>query len=263
MKSHHTGKPRYPGSRSGRAILALSLSLQLLTGCASTMDRLEGVGDPPALKKIENPTREPDYKPLSWPLPEQPLPSKQYAGSLWQPGARHFFRDQRAARIGDIVRVNVNISDRASVNNNTTRQRNSEESVGTPDLFGLEGELFGVIPGSQDKENLIGITSDSSNKGTGRIQRQEQINTQVAAIVTQVLPNGNLVIEGSQEILVNYDVREVGVQGVIRPEDIKADNSIDSSQIAEARITYSGRGSISDVHRPRWGTQIMEILSPF
>ncbi len=246
-----------------RRTIAISLTLQLLAGCATTMDRLESVGDPPALKKVDNPTEEPGYHPLTWPLPEQPAPSKQYAGSLWQPGARHFFRDQRANRIGDIVRVNVNISDRASLNNNTTRGRSSAEEVGTPNLFGLESGIFGAIPGHQNPDSLIGITSDSNNKGTGRIQRQEQINTQVAATITQVLPNGNFVIEGSQEILVNYDVREIGVAGVIRPEDIRSDNSIDSNQIAQARITYSGRGVISDVHRPRWGTQVLDILSPF
>lgn len=244
-------------------MIAISLSLHLLAGCASTIDRLDSVGDPPPLKKVDDPTANRDYQPLTWPLPEQPLPPKQYAGSLWQPGSRHFFRDQRASRIGDILRVNVEISDRASLNNNTTRGRNSTESVGTPNLFGFEEMIYGAIPGHQDPDTLIGVTSDSNNKGTGRIQRQEQINTQIAATVTQVLPNGNLVIEGSQEILVNYDIRELGVAGVIRPEDIKADNTIDSNQIAQARITYSGRGTISDVHRPRWGTQVIDILSPF
>lgn len=243
--------------------IALSFSLHLLAGCATTLDRLDAVGDPPPLKKVDDPTANVDYKPMTWPLPEQPLPSKQYAGSLWQPGSRHFFRDQRASRIGDILRVNVNVSDRASLNNNTTRGRNSTESAAAPKLFGLEAGLFGILPGDQDADALIGITSDSQNKGTGRIQRQEQINTQIAATVVQVLPNGNLVIEGSQEILVNYDIRELSVGGVIRPEDIKADNTIDSNQIAQARITYSGRGTISDVHRPRWGTQVIDILSPF
>jgi flagellar L-ring protein precursor FlgH len=243
--------------------IVLSLSLHLLAGCASTIDRLEAAGDPPPLKRVSDPVADAGYQPMTWPLPEQPLHEKQYAGSLWQPGSRHFFRDQRASRIGDILRVNVNISDRASLNNNTTRGRNSTESVATPNLFGIEAGLFGILPGDQDPDTLLGITSDSNNKGTGRIQRQEQINTQVAATVVQVLPNGNLVIEGSQEVLVNYDIRELGVGGVIRPEDIKADNTIDSNQIAQARITYSGRGTISDVHRPRWGTQVIDILSPF
>lgn len=237
--------------------------LPLLTGCATTLDRLEAVGDPPPLKKVDNPVAKENYQPLTWPLPETQMPNKQYSGSLWQQGSRTFFRDQRATRIGDILRVNVNVSDKASLNNNSTRGRDTSEEVSTPNLFGLESGLFGVIPGNQNPDALIGIESKSSNNGTGRVQRQEQITTQVAATVTQVLPNGNLVIEGSQEILVNYDVRQLSVAGVIRPEDIRADNTIDSNQIAEARIEYTGRGVISDVHRPRWGSQVMDILSPF
>jgi flagellar L-ring protein precursor FlgH len=239
------------------------LSLYLLTGCATTMERLDTIGDPPPLRKVEDPTAKPNYQPMTWPLPEQPLPQKSYAGSLWQTGSRQFFRDQRASRIGDILRVNVNISDRASLNNNTTRGRNNSETVTAPNLLGLGAGLFGVMPGNQNPDALIGLRSDSTNKGTGRIQRQEQINTQVAATVTQVLPNGNLVIDGSQEILVDQDIRELGVAGVIRPEDIKADNTIDSNQIAQARITYSGRGVMADVHRPRWGSQVLDVLSPF
>jgi flagellar L-ring protein precursor FlgH len=249
---------------SVRKHLITSLAiLPLLSGCTGTLDRLETIGDPPPLKKVDNPVGKPDYQPLSWPLPENQPANRTYAGSLWQQGSRTFFRDQRATRIGDILRVNVKISDRAMLNNNTTRGRSTEDTVSTPNLFGLEEGLFGLIPGRQNPDALIGIESESSNNGTGRVQRQEMINTQVAATVTQVLPNGNLVIEGSQEILVNYDVREVNVAGVTRPEDIRADNTIDSNQIAEARITYSGRGVISDVHRPRWGSQVIDILSPF
>lgn len=246
-----------------RILLASIAMLPLLSACHGALERLDQVGDPPPLKEVNNPVGKADYKPLSWPLPESQMPNKQYSGSLWQQGSRTFFRDQRATRIGDILRVNVRISDRAQLTNNSTRGRASSETLSTPNLFGFEEGLFGALPGRQNPDALIGIESDSTNNGTGRVQRQEQITTQVAATVTQVLPNGNLVIEGSQEILVNYDVREVNVAGVIRPEDIKADNTIDSNQIAEARITYSGRGTISDVHRPRWGSQVIDIISPF
>jgi flagellar L-ring protein precursor FlgH len=249
--------------RFRQKFLSLALVAVMLAGCDTTVDRLNNIGDPPPLREVTNPVEKPGYQPMSWPLPENTPPSKQYAGSLWQPGARSFFRDQRASRVGDIVRVNVQIRDRAMINNNTTRGRTSSEEVETPEILGLGAGLFGLIPGSQNPDNLIGIESESNNRGTGRIQRQEMINTVVAAIVTQILPNGNLVIEGNQEILVNYDVREVGVAGVIRPEDIRADNTINHDQIAQARITYSGRGQISDVHRPRWGNQVIDILSPF
>lgn len=244
-------------------IMTIGCSVLLVSACASTVDRLNSIGDPPPLQKVDNPTAKPDYRPLSWPLPENQTSRENYAGSLWQTGARSFFRDQRASRVGDIVRVSVEVRDRAQINNNTTRGRSTSEEVATPELLGMKAGLFGLIPGAQNPANLIEMGSESSNRGTGRIQRQEVINTQVAAIVTQILPNGNMVIEGNQEILVNHDVREVGVAGVIRPEDIKADNTIDHTQIAQARITYSGRGQIADVHRPRWGAQVIEILSPF
>jgi flagellar L-ring protein FlgH len=245
-----------------RRFIALSLSLTLLSGCASTVDKLSNIGEPEPLTKMEDPTTKPDYRPMTWPLPEQPGERPQYAGSLWQPGSRSFFRDQRATRVGDIVRVNVRVQDRAQLDNQTTRNRTGSEELAAPKLFGAEA-LYGVLPGSQNPNSLLGLNSNSRNAGSGGIQRQERIETQIAATVVQILPNGNLVIDGSQEIRINSEVRELSVAGVIRPQDIAADNSIDSSQIAQARLSYGGRGQISDAQQPRWGQQAIDILSPF
>ena len=189
--------------------------------------------------------------------------STRTANSLWQPGARGFFRDQRATRVGDILRVNVAIADSAKFDNTNNSGRTTSDKAGINALGGLEAKV-GVlipIPGiSTNPANLLDINGATQANSTGKIDRKETINTQVAALVTQVLPNGNLVIEGTQEILVNY---EVSVRGVIRPQDITSDNSVDSSQIAQARIVYSGRGRVSELAQPRWGSQAVEILSPF
>lgn len=240
-------------------IVALAL---LLAGCGK-LEKLEKIGQAPPLKEVDNPLEEPNYRPVTWPLPENNQPRQQYAGSLWQQGSRHFFRDQRASRVGDIVRVKIEIQDRAELENETSRERSSSEDLSAPQVLGLESALYGVMPGNQNPSNLITLSGNNSSEGSGVVEREEVIQTQVAAIVTQRLPNGNMVIKGSQEIRVNFEVREVSVAGVIRPEDIDSDNTIDSTQIAQARISYGGRGQITDVQQPRWGNQVIDIISPF
>jgi flagellar L-ring protein precursor FlgH len=242
----------------------LLMPLLSLSGCASTINKLDNVGNKPPMSKVENPQTRADYQPLSWPLPDPEAPGQQHANSLWQPGARAFFRDQRASRVGDILRVNITIDDQAQLDNKTNRSRDAADNVAAPALFGLQNKLNLLTPtGKPDPTNLFDVTSATSTNGNGKIDRKEKIRTQVAALITQVLPNGNLVIEGSQEILVNYEIRELGVNGVIRPQDINSDNTIESTQVAQARITYAGRGQVSDVQQPRYGQQVIDILSPF
>jgi len=244
-------------------ITATSLGL---SACANTMSKLDAIGDKPAMSKVENPQIKADYKPLSWPLPDPEMAANRTANSLWQPGARGFFRDQRATRVGDILKVNVSITDQAKLDNTNNTQRTTADTSTAPKLFGLESQIGRLIPFKNvtpDPTSLINTSGNVQNNSTGKVDRKETINTQVAALVTQVLPNGNLVIEGTQEILVNYEVREVSVKGVIRPQDITSDNSVNSAQIAQARIVYSGRGQISDSQKARWGSDVVEILSPF
>ena len=255
-------KGKYKGKYILYATTAL-IAAGLLSGCANTIDRLDQIGKPPAISKIENPNTDPNYKPLTWPLPEATPPSRKHANSLWQPGARSFYRDQRASRVGDIMRVNIKIKDKAELDNNTNRTRTSSENLGVPEVVGVQNNLVAWLPGKLDQNSWLSIEGDAQTQGNGQIQREETIETQIAATVTQVLPNGNMVIQGKQEIRVNFELREIGVSGVIRPEDIKADNTIDSSQIAEARIAYGGRGQITDLQQPRWGNQVIDVLSPF
>lgn len=244
--------------------VSLLLATSMLSACNKTLDKLENIGSPPPLATVENPKVKADYEPMTWPMPENTPPPKQYANSLWQPGSRTFFRDQRAARVGDILKVNVKIKDKAELKNETEGKRDNTDSAAAPEVLGFSKVLSKITPiGSPNPAQLVDITANRNTKGTGKIKRDETIETQIAALITQVLPNGNFVIDGRQEMGINFEVREVAVRGVIRPQDIKSDNSVDSSQIAEARITYGGRGQLTDVQQARWGQQVVDTLSPF
>src|SRR4249919_3705201 len=248
-------------SRINRIILSgAMLSLAAAAGGCSSIDRLSQIGEQPKLSEIENPTAKPGYKPVQMPMPK-PETVSYNANSLWRNGSRAFFKDQRAARIGDILTVTVNITDKANIANETQRSRTSKEDSGITDFAGsklLSGNAAKVLPG-----RVLTADSTASSDGKGSVNRQEALQTNVAAVVTQVLPNGNLVVEGKQEIRVNFEIRELIVAGIVRPEDIQSDNTIDSTKIAEARIAYGGRGQIMDVQQPRYGTQLMDVVLPF
>lgn len=250
---------------AGKIALRLSLATVLLTqtACATLFDRLDNIGKPPPLSKISDPTAKPDYKPLTWPLPESPVPPQQQANSLWQPGARTFFRDGRASRVGDILRVKINITDQAEFDNNTTSTRTTADNVAAPSVFGLQQRLPSFPVVTPNAASLVNVTGNDTHNGNVTAKRKETVQTEVAAMVTQVLPNGNFVISGKQEFLMNYDIREISIQGVVRPEDIDSSDTVDSTQVAEARITYGGRGQNMDVQQSRWGSQVIEAVSPF
>ncbi|SEI77442.1 flagellar L-ring protein precursor FlgH [Sphingomonas sp. OV641] len=185
------------------------------------------------------------------------------SASLFRTGAGAFFRDQRAARVGDILTIRVNIADKADIGNNTSRSRTGSENSGVAALLGVENLITKVLPGDNDPASLVKTNSTSQNSGSGTSSRSETINMTLAAVVTDVLPNGNLMVRGRQEVRVNFEMRELIVSGVVRPEDIARDNSIRHSQIAEARISYGGRGQLTDAQQARWGQQIYDALFPF
>jgi flagellar L-ring protein precursor FlgH len=242
------------------ALTGTLLTIVSVAGGCSSIDRLSQIGEKPKLSAIDNPTAQPGYKPVQMPMPK-PESVSYNANSLWRNGSRSFFKDQRAHQIGDLLTVTVNITDQANFANETQRSRTNTEDSGVTDFLGsklLTGNLSKVFPG-----RFLTDDSKSSSDGKGSIVRQETLTTNVAAVVTQLLPNGNLVVEGKQEIRVNYEIRELIVAGIVRPEDIQSDNTIDSSKIAQARISYGGRGQIMDVQQPRYGTQVMDVLLPF
>lgn len=240
---------------------ALMTAMVSLSAC-NALTRLSEVGSGPEVSAIQNPTQKANYQPVTMPMP-QPVAPPPNANSLWRPGSRAFFKDQRAKEVGDILTVAVSINDSASFETSLARTRDSSEAAGITGLFGFENSLDKFLPDSVDPANLVGTTGASTNSNSGKTGRTESMTVNMAAIITQVLPNGNLVISGKQEIRVNYELRELSVQGIIRPEDISSSNSVTYDKIAEARIHYGGRGVASDVTQPRYGQQLMDVILPF
>lgn len=249
-----------------RTLLALAGTLPLL-GC-SVAEQLGQVGRAPALSPIANPVQASGYQPVTLPMPEPEPVQSAGANSLWRSGARSFFRDQRARRVGDVLTVQVVIADQATLSNESSRSRQSRDQLGVPDFFGLENLATRFLPDAKDgtpvdPASLLEMEGRSANEGRGGVARSERVTMNVAAVITQVLPNGNLVIQGRQEIRVNFELREVVVAGIVRPEDITPRNTISHEKIAELRVAYGGRGQITDFQQPPYGKQILDILRPF
>jgi flagellar L-ring protein precursor FlgH len=230
------------------------LAVAALAGC-SAVDRIKEIDGGPKLNPAANP---PVQAVASLPMPAATVEPRG-ANSLWQPGARSFFHDPRASRVGDIITVNVTVADTAKLSNTTSRSRTNSDDANLTNFFGLEKAL----PSTMDPTSLVKMGSDNSNVGAGAIDRSESVSLTLAALVTQVLPNGNLVIGGHQQMKVNSEMRDLTVTGIVRTEDITSANTVDLSQIAEARISYGGHGTVSDAQTPRYGSQLFDILMPW
>ena len=249
----------YKNIVKGTAVLMMATSL---SGCGM-WSRLSRVGQEPPLSPITNPIEAKGYEPVSMPMPEI-KEQKHAANSLWSQGSDGFFRDQRASKVGDIITVKISAKDNALMENEMEQNRDdNKDSLGIGSVFGYEKYLGKIFPDTVDKEGLINVTSNREIAGDGKIDRKESIDVTLAAVVTQVLPNGNLVIEGTQEIRVSYEVRQLSMRGIIRRADISSDNTIESSKIAELRVSYGGQGVITDVQQPRYGRQVLDIVAPF
>ena len=248
-------------ARRSKGLLAAGLAVLMLSGCGAA-ERISNIGQPPEMSQITDPTATSNYQPIALPMPA-PEPVERQAASLWRPGSRAFFRDQRASRVGDILTVTIDIDDSAALSNSTATTRATGEDAALNALLGYEADLADVFPETIDNANLADFDSDSSNSGSGSVDRAEEISLRIAVLITQVLPNGNLVVQGRQEVRVNFELRELIISGVIRPEDVRADNTVGYDQIAEARISYGGRGQLTDVQQPRYGEQLFDIIMPF
>ncbi len=245
---------------SPRSKLLAGLMLPVLLGGCGSLERLSNIGRPPAMSPVSDPTKDPSWRPVSLPMPSGgPAPAE--ANSLWRTGSRAFFKDQRAAQVGDVLTVLVNIADTANLQNASTEARDMSQTLGIPSLFGLN--VASLLPKQIDPTKLISISSNGSADGTGTIKRNETVTLRLAGEITQVLPNGNLVLIARQEVRVNSELRQLQVTGIVRPQDIASDNTVPHDRLAEARIAYGGKGQITDVQTPRWGTQLGDIVLPF
>jgi flagellar L-ring protein precursor FlgH len=233
------------------------LAFAPLAACSTVTETVRG----PQLTPVGYPAALIPQEQVVLPMAQPPQPAN--ANSLWKVGARTFFGDQRAARVGDILTVQIDIDDSARTQNSTTTSRTSGQTLGFPHLFGLESSLGKILPGGFDPAAAIETGSTSNKAGAGAVTRSEKISLTIAAVVTGVLPNGNMIIQGTQEVMTNGELRRLTVSGIVRPEDISAANTIRHTQIAEARIAYGGRGDISRVQKTPAGQGLVEAFSPF
>jgi flagellar L-ring protein precursor FlgH len=242
--------------------LILAAASVSLGGCGNMLQRIADAGKPPAFDPIDNPNNKPNYSPVTMPMPA-PMTDIRQANSLWRQGSRTFFADQRASKVGDILTVVIKIDDSAKLNNKTTQNRDGSNDASAPNLLGYQRFANQVFTKGAGPTNLIDTSSTTAQSGTGTVDRSEAVDLRVAGVITQVLPNGNMVLKANQQVRVNYELRELNVDGIVRPEDITTLNEVSYDQIAEARIAYGGRGTISDVQQPRYGQQVYDILFPF
>ncbi len=237
-----------------RSITITTLTFcSFLSGCGA-LSRLSDLGRPPSMTPITDPTAARDYRPLTMPMPPLQQTPPDLA-SLWRPGSRAFFKDQRAAQVGDLLTVLVDITDAADFENNGTATRTGSEATGVPSLFGLKQKLLNTAS--------VSTNSTNSNVSTGSTKRTETVTLRLAGTITQVLPNGNFVVSARQEVRVNSELRILQVSGIVRPQDITGDNTITHDRMAEARISYGGKGQLTDLQTPRYGQQLMDIILPF
>lgn len=242
--------------------LKIILLSAILSSCQSTVDRLKRVGQHPEFTKLRVPDTSGHKNHKQEVNPDYQDKVKR-TNSLWQPGSTTFFNDNRSWQVGDILKVVVQITDKANLDNNTNQGSKNKDNISLDNLMGKEKAVRQIFSSSNEATDLVKSNSDRAYVGGGTVKRKEDIKTAIAATVMQVLNNGNLVIQGHQEVRVNYELREVKVAGIVRPQDIKADNSVNSDQIAEARISYGGRGIISDVQKKPVVSEILDVVSPF
>jgi len=226
-----------------RALIAVGLAATLV-GCSKPEDFM----------------REPSLSPVGSGLTADhvgPTPNGQFVRPI-----ANLYTNQTVARVGDIVTVIISINDQAKFDNATDRSKSASSKFNTTWQYTGSGGSGGGGGSSPSSINW-GVDSSSSTQGQGNIDRQEQIQVSVAAVVTEVLPNGNLVISGSQEVRVNYELRQLTVAGIVQPSDISRNNTVTYDRIAEARISYGGRGRLSEVQQPNWGQEIYDYVKPF
>jgi len=240
------------------------LALACLAAAAGCTN-LETIGRPPELTPVRASQDHAAMMTYSLPLRDTaPAVSEPLAAvSLWSGDRGSLLGDRRAVERGDILTVVIEIDDRAEISNSTSRSRSGSESLGIPQLFGIPQRVDPRLPEGATLGNAVSLNSSSASDGDGSVSRNERLELRVAVTITDVLPNGVLAISGSQEVRVNNELRELLVSGFVRPADITRQNEITYDKIASARISYGGRGQITDVQQPRYGQQLVDAILPF
>jgi flagellar L-ring protein precursor FlgH len=229
---------------------ALSVALAL-SSCSS--QALNEIGRAPSMSPIGSGLQYAETPQMAS-YPKQPRTA--VAGySIWSDQQSALFKDARALKVGDILTVNIRVNDRASFDNKTDRSRTNKSGIN----FGISTAGKGI---NYDADGNLTYGSSTSTKGDGTTERAERLNLLVAAVVTGVIENGNLLISGSQEVRVNHELRILNVAGIVRPQDVDANNMISYERIAEARISYGGRGRLTEVQQPPVGQQLVDLFSP-
>ena len=263
--------------------IALLMLVFLLPGC-NLANKLSTIGDPPQMTQIKNPQDVPGYEPVDMPMPP-PMPGpEKNTNSLWQTGSRAFFKDQRAGKVGDVLTVEVDIKRSQNMQMNPNINRQSTLNTSVTEILGkafpIQKRLARALPGKGDSPsdlsaanvatnaaglsgNWVGVTSNPEHSSTASYDVQDKIQFTMSAIVIQILPNGNMVIQGREEVRLVNELREVEIKGIVRREDIKSSNKINSEKIANLRIGYGGRGDLSDAQQAPWGQQYLNKLLPF
>ncbi|MDJ0627397.1 MAG: flagellar basal body L-ring protein FlgH [Rhodobacter sp.] len=241
-----------------RRVFTFGAVLMLAAACG----RLEDVGKVPDFSPVQE--GEEFRAMMNQPLPVALEPEQPMSGaSLWSGARGSLLGDRRAMQQGDILTVVIEIDDRAEISNSSSRSRSGSESLGIPQFFGIPQRIDERLPDGASLASAVSTDSTSSSAGDGSVKRNEKLTLRVAATITGVLPNGILQIAGRQEVRVNFEIRELLVTGYVRPADISRQNEITYDKIASARISYGGRGQITDVQQPRYGQQLADILLPF
>lgn len=253
------------------SVRALRLTISTLAILAVAACGRDPFGQDPKISGVEmSPMTMPEVARVQVPMPPpevaRPLERGEQS-SLWQRGSGGFFADQRATKVGDILTIMIDIDDQASLSNASDRERTGSSQFTKPKFFGYGDKLHKILPGVSASDlsdpNIVDLSSTTSASGSGNISRNETISLKVAALVVQMLPNGNMVVAGRQEVKVNQELRELRVAGIIRPQDINMNNTIPYDKIAEARITYGGDGSISRQQLRSYGEGVVDIVLPY
>lgn len=238
------------------------MTVLCLFGLLSACGHGDHLGKPPSFTPTMNSTEH--YAMMNPPLPfDTTRPTAAEGSSLWSRSRASLLGDRRAMQRGDIVTIVIEIDEEAEISNATSRSRSGSEEMGASEFFGLPQRLDSALPDGASSSDLISMNSTSRSDGDGSVSRSEKLTLRIAATVVDVLPNGTLSIDGSQELRVNFEIRELLVSGFVRPEDVSRQNEVTYDKIASARVSYGGRGQITDVQQPRYGQQILDELLPF